>query len=159
MRGSVVTRYACGGTLINRRYVITAAHCQDKEDSRNQIKEVVLGDYDLSTNPDCGKDFESDCWKPVQRFAISEQDVKMHENWNPLTVVGEGYDIALIRLPKAAHTASEICDTSVMPICISWGTLPNGKIAEMPEGSNSRTNTHTESHNYNYFVFIQYRCS
>lgn len=142
-----MTRYACGGTLINRRYVITAAHCQG-EDKRNQIAEVVLGDYDLSRNPDCNGKFETDCWKPVQRFDVASRDVKMHENWNPLTVVGEGYDIALIRLPKVAHTVREVCDTSVLPICMSWGTLPNGRIVEMPEGINRRTTTHRETYDH-----------
>ena len=145
MRGAVVTRYACGGTLINRRYVITAAHCQG-EDRRNQIKEVVLGDYDLSKNPDCNGDpvngEQAGCWKPVQRFDVATQDVKLHENWNPLTVVGEGYDIALIRLPKEAWTVREVCETSVLPICMPWGTLPNGRIVEMPEGINTCTRTH-----------------
>ena len=129
----MVTRYACGGALINRRYVITAAHCQG-EDRTSQIAEVVLADYDLSKNPDCSKNNVAECWKPVQRFDIASRDVIVHENWNPLTVVGEGYDIALIRLPKAAWTIEEICETPVMPICIAWGPLPDGRNVEIPEG-------------------------
>ena len=71
-------KYKCGGTLINRRYVITAAHCHHLTNRRKQIAQVVLGEYDLSKNPDC--DF-STC-KPVQRFEISARDVTMHEDWN-----------------------------------------------------------------------------
>ena len=134
--GKQVTRYACGGTLINRRYVVTAAHCHDDKRPTKSIAEVVIGDYDLSTNPDCeGGDGSQSCWKPVQRFSVFRSDVKVHENWDPLKVVNEGYDIALIRLPRAAYTMNEVCEVSVLPICLPWGRLPNGETAKMPQGN------------------------
>ena len=61
----------------NRRFVITAAHCQHKSNPRKQIAEVVLGDYDLSKDPDC----DGPCRK-AQRFAITPADVLVHEDWN-----------------------------------------------------------------------------
>jgi len=134
-KGKQVTRYACGGTLINRRYVVTAAHCHDDKRPTKSIAEVVIGDYDLSTNPDCeGGDGSQSCWKPVQRFSVFLPDVKVHEKWDPLKVVNEGYDIALIRLPRAAYTMNEVCEVSVLPICLPWGRLPNGETAKMPQG-------------------------
>ena len=60
-----------------RRYVITAAHCQHKSNPRKQIAEVVLGEYDLSKDPDC----DGPCRK-AQRFAITPADVLVHEDWN-----------------------------------------------------------------------------
>ena len=134
VRGATVTRYACGGAMINRRYVITAAHCQGEE-AKNKIAEVVLGEHDLSKNPDCdGKDNDGKCYKPVQRFNIGVGDVIVHENWNPLTVVNEGYDIALIRLPKLAYTIKEMCDTPVLPICLPLGLMADGTEIKLPKG-------------------------
>ena len=120
-------RYACGGALINRRYVVTAAHCNNK-----RIARVVLGEHDFSKDPDCLGGNE--CAKPVQRFTISSRDVIVHENYNRLKVVTEANDIALVRLPKAAYTIDEIVATSVLPICLPWGPLPNGKVAKLPSG-------------------------
>ena len=136
VKGKQIVRYACGGTLINRRYVVTAAHCHDKTKPSKRISEVVLGDYDLSKNPDClaGAPAANGCWKPKQQFYIQSSDVIVHEKFNSLTVVNEGYDIALIRLPKAAYTVNEICETSVLPACLPWGQLPNGRFAELPSG-------------------------
>ena len=64
-------------TFCFRRYVITAAHCHDRTDPRYQISEVVLGDYDLSKDPDCF----STC-KLAQRFDIRPRDVISHEDYD-----------------------------------------------------------------------------
>ena len=104
---------------------------------KNKISEVVLGEFDLSKNPDCeifGNENDSRCWKPVQRFNIVPEDVTVHENFNRLTVVQEGHDIALIRLPKPAYTINEMCDTPVLPICLPIGKMPDGKDIKLPRG-------------------------
>jgi hypothetical protein len=122
--------------LINRNYVITAAHCFDG-DALERFSEVVLGDHNLATNPDCIKvNGEQQCTnKPVQRFYMTGGDAKVHENWDRGILKENGNDIALVRLPKPAYTMFEIgSGVHVSPVCLPWGKLPDGQIAKYPTG-------------------------
>ena len=130
--------YSCGATLINRRYVVTAAHCHDKTNPEKQIAEVVLGDHDLSSNPDCVKikNVLQCTNKPVQRFYVTEKDITVHQGWDAGNVVTNANDIALVRLEKPAFTAMEIASgVHVVPICLPWGKLGNGGYATYPAGT------------------------
>jgi len=133
------TKYNCGGVLINRRYVLTAAHCQGKLPFQ-QIREVVLGEWDLKHDPDCAG-HEGGCkpnspFRKVQRFEVTRNDIKVHECWDPNRVAENGNDIALIRLPRLANTATENSDgldpfdEIVFPVCLGWDntiTVPKDK--------------------------------
>ena len=137
--------------MINRRYVVTAAHCHDpKGPIEKRIAEVVLGDYDLGTNPDCVKTKEKglQCYnKPVQRFTVQESDITVHEGWKKSEVVTTANDIALVRLEKAAFTAMEVASgVHVLPVCLPWGRIPKGNYARYPSGIRNRRNSR--------FIFI-----
>ena len=82
---------------ILRRYVLTAAHCNQ---GSKPVAQIVLGENDLEQDPDClGCD-------PVQTFDIKPSDVTVHENYNASNIF-EGNDIALIRLPRLATTIDQ----------------------------------------------------
>ena len=90
-----------------RRYVITAAHCYDKN-----LAEVLLGGDDLRIDPECPS-----C-APQQKFRITSSDMIQHEDYTGRFPFNN--DIALIRLPRLANTFLEEPEYKVLPICMGW---------------------------------------
>jgi len=97
--------YICGGTLLNRWYVLTAAHCEPG------IKGGLadIGDWQISKELDCyhrGK-----CLPPNQIIEIER--VIVHEDYKK-TRRNVFNDIALVKLKKAVVYHDE----SVVPVCL-----------------------------------------
>ncbi|XP_055636348.1 CLIP domain-containing serine protease B4-like [Toxorhynchites rutilus septentrionalis] len=100
--------YNCGGSLINSRYVLTAAHCIDAIPSGWEVIGVRLGEYDLNNNG-------NDCVDGVCADLPLDNDIDritVHESYDPLSK-GQYDDIALIRLSRDVSYSDYI-----KPICL-----------------------------------------
>ncbi|XP_002081767.2 LOW QUALITY PROTEIN: testisin [Drosophila simulans] len=85
--------FACGGSLIAHRFVLTAAHCTEVNDNLF----VRLGEYDSSRTTD----------GPTRLYRVVS--IYLHENYKDF----RNHDIAVLKLSRKV-----VYDAYIRPICI-----------------------------------------
>lgn len=99
------TEFRCGASLINSRYVVTAAHCIDTRSW--EVIGVRLGEWDQNEEIDCS---DGDCADAPVNMDIEK--IVVHEGYDPQAKAVYN-DIALIRFTKDVNMTR-----FVFPICL-----------------------------------------
>ncbi|XP_045775546.1 CLIP domain-containing serine protease 14D-like isoform X1 [Maniola jurtina] len=104
----------CAGSIINSRYILTAAHCVTNGRRLRRIDKVRVGEFDYSKDVDCQTDscgFDMICESKIQDIDVEE--IIPHERFTGLLDGSVEGDIALLRLSEPINMTN-----NAAPICL-----------------------------------------
>ncbi|XP_062713045.1 CLIP domain-containing serine protease B4 [Aedes albopictus] len=103
------TKFHCGASLINSRYVVTAAHCVEDHAHQKPFS-VRLGEWDVNQDIDCDEDDGETCADAP--LDVDIEKIIIHEGYHPRDASSYN-DIALIRLTQDVQMSAYIS-----PVCL-----------------------------------------
>nr|AYN79576.1 serine protease [Galeruca daurica] len=105
-------KWGCGGSIINSRYVLTAAHCVAMIPKQyGKLTSIVLGEHDTNHDVDCGEGKNGGEICNVKPTTVEIEKVIVHPTYNNEDIAP--YDIALVRLKEELPFT-----TYIQPICL-----------------------------------------